>query len=89
MKANFYPEEGMIIKGLPNGNGWKGEIEHVGKDYFILRSARTGEPVLIKASQYDDFDSYNVTTIKEDFPTLPLFVTTLGDNICKNKSDKE
>ncbi len=58
MENIFQPKEGMIINGLPNGNGYTGIIEYVGKDYFILRSARTGKPVLIQPFQYHNFERY-------------------------------
>lgn len=53
----FTPVVGMQPKEL-TGNGYKGIIEHVGIDYFILRSFRNGEPVFIKQFQYHNFEDY-------------------------------
>jgi hypothetical protein len=54
---NFRPVVGMENMDLKSP-GYKGRIEHVGEDYFVLRSARGGEPVLIKPFQYHGFINY-------------------------------
>lgn len=56
---DFTPIIGMKSETKP-GNGWKGIIEYVGKDYFILRSYRTGEPLLIKPYQYNQFLNFKL-----------------------------
>lgn len=56
-QSNFIPIVGMIPKSM-EGNGYKGVIEYVGHDYFILRSDKTGDPVLIRPFQYHNFKDY-------------------------------
>lgn len=56
----FVPVVGMEPKSL-EGNGYKGFIEHVGRDYFILRSYRDGNPIFIRTFQYHNFKDYTLT----------------------------
>jgi len=57
---NFKPQVGMVPSD-PNGNGYKGRIEHVGEDYFVLRSFRGDkEPVMIKPFMYHSFINYRL-----------------------------
>lgn len=57
MEQTFIPVVGMEPTSY-KGNGYKGVIEHVGTDYFVLRSFRTNEPILIKPFQYHNFFTY-------------------------------
>lgn len=59
VKKAFIPIEGMQPQ-LLEGNGYKGIIEYVGKDYFILRSFRDNNPILIKPFQYHNFETYKL-----------------------------
>ena len=58
----FVPEIGMIAGNQTDGLGYKGTIEHVGEDYFVLRNTKskaTGNgPILIKPSQYFRFKEW-------------------------------
>ena len=56
----FVPEVGMIAGNQTDGLGYKGTIEHVGEDYFVLRNTKGSEngPILIKPSQYFRFKEW-------------------------------
>jgi len=58
---NFIPVVGMQPTSF-EGNGYKGTIEYVGRDYFVLRSERTDLPILIHPSQYYNFVGWKVPT---------------------------
>lgn len=59
-EINFIPVIGMEPE-KKEGNGYKGKIEYVGKDYFILRSYRDNQPILIRPFQYHNFVNYSLT----------------------------
>lgn len=79
---NFIPGVGME-PASPNGNGFKGVIEYVGKDYFILRSYRTNEPVFIRPFQYHNFIDYTYLSPeeKEDSSNLHPLFQSIADSI--------
>ena len=56
----FVPEIGMIAGNQTDGLGYKGTIEHVGEDYFVLRNTKGSEngPILIEKSRYKQFKDW-------------------------------
>ena len=56
----FVPEVGMIAGNQTDGLGYKGTIEHVGEDYFVLRNTKGSEngPILIEKSRYKQFKDW-------------------------------
>jgi len=54
MEKEFIPQVGMIPED-PKSPGYVDEIECVGEDYFVLRSYRTGEPVIFHLQKVEPY----------------------------------